>query len=184
MPPPAASAAPFAVLARAVSHHLGIWPVSACSRINNSGAAMFSSLKCNQLRSARDNLGDGKPQLTLRKVGMRAKTPPEGWHPATPSPVVPVSARCTFPTAAPGARGPIGNGEPGQEPRQKQTLQLAEAHPRLRQCATHITPPHHPLKQRLQDGAGKLLPFCPILAVPHSVGGGWASCRFCFHLLG
>ena len=41
---------------------------------------MFSSLKCSQfsiIQSAQDNLGNGKPQLTLRKAVRRAKIRPE-----------------------------------------------------------------------------------------------------------
>lgn len=41
---------------------------------------MFSSLKCDQfsiIQSARDNLGNEKPQPTLHKAARRAKIRPE-----------------------------------------------------------------------------------------------------------
>lgn len=45
---------------------------------------MFSSSKCNQfsiIQSARNKLGNGKPQLTPCKAARKAKLWPEVWHP-------------------------------------------------------------------------------------------------------
>lgn len=91
---------------------------------------MSSSLKCNQfsiIHSTQDNLGNGKPQLTLHKAVRRERYSPR-WdiQPHTePCGSCLCSVHiCAVPTAAVAAQGPTGDCEEGQELRQKQSLQL------------------------------------------------------------